>query len=781
MKCTLIISSLPDIIFIHADKAFIKHINKLSCKAGFIGEDHNEDEMDMTALSQIFSPMITSLTYMNDLGNPYSSILCEDGTLFVFSQFDDLVFAAVNGDGEESEEFLKRKLSVIYKLATLHYGASLELLKPEIVSAQKKAWKTLGSLIDTWGFLSSQQQSFLVEAVERLHVNLDLSEMSIGVLDTALSMARNRGDQNAVHALLLVNTKLLALYSSRNASELKAADILLITVLLHNIFPHSKQAIPLTLNRTPPPLAHQVIRKGGPSVSHRILGGPLTPGASSAHGQSSSTPVHSNPVDIDSPSQKAKAEDVGYPGSSVEEEFFYSPRSSPTPSDGRESTAQELPKTPSTPKEYFFTPRADTPDYLKQMLEDEEAEETDEEELEAASESLSTDSRHEYYRQPVFLSSDRCPYLPHVLHFVRLATGTVLVLVSETKQCNVAQFIYQALQSLASIKPSNKQSQRTVQQAQAIMERLETTLKKVLDSMRTTVGVAVENQVRTLRHRWELVKRGNLLSFLAAPAGVEMTPQLESSVSEMTRSLKSLFSVLFCTSRGEPSISQQLLVTISQIKEMLQTRLADCEDYLLVKGQRNVTMTAYPFHGLQRSFYHVKSLHNPCTDFPGLVHFIYVDRSSDQVTAPSINTTPSKIRDSCDPCYVIKQKIWDMWTYIHSYLLLGHTFVAVRDGDFLFTYCLWFEDASGNPVQPHCPLPVLLGSPPPGILSSPFYKDLTRRCFPTAPVNAIRCYELMCVHVGLVPVQFATKHIRRLASALFETSLGAHYPISLIQ
>ena len=57
----------------------------------------------------------------------------------------------------------------------------------------------------------------------------------------------------------------------------------------------------------------------------------------------------------------------------------------------------------------------------------------------------------------------------------------------------MAQFIYQALQSLASIKPSNKQSQRTVQQAQAIMERLETTLKKVLDSMRTTVGVGVRS------------------------------------------------------------------------------------------------------------------------------------------------------------------------------------------------------------------------------------------------------------------------------------------------
>ena len=86
MKALLIISSLPDIIFIHADKGFVKHINKLSREAGFIGEDHNEDEMDTTALSQMFSPMITSLTYMNELGNPYSSILCEDGTLFVFRQ-----------------------------------------------------------------------------------------------------------------------------------------------------------------------------------------------------------------------------------------------------------------------------------------------------------------------------------------------------------------------------------------------------------------------------------------------------------------------------------------------------------------------------------------------------------------------------------------------------------------------------------------------------------------------------------------------------------------------
>ena len=86
---------------------------------------------------------------------------------------------------------------------------------------------------------------------------------------------------------------------------------------------------------------------------------------------------------------------------------------------------------------------------------------------------------------------------------------------------------------------------------------------------------------------------------MMTPVGTEMSPQLEASVNEMTRCLKSLFSVMFCTSRGGPSISEQQLATISQIKGMLQLQLADFEDYLLVKGQRNVTMTAYPFFFLR--------------------------------------------------------------------------------------------------------------------------------------------------------------------------------------
>ncbi|KAK3698101.1 hypothetical protein QZH41_018153, partial [Actinostola sp. cb2023] len=60
-------------------------------------------------------------------------------------------------------------------------------------------------------------------------------------------------------------------------------------------------------------------------------------------------------------------------------------------------------------------------------------------------------------------------------------------------------------------------------------------------------------------------------------------------------------------------------------------------------------------------------------------------------------------------------------------------------------------------------------------------KNLIHRCFPAAQEGTIRCYELLCMHIGLVPVRLAAKHIRKLADALFESSLGAHYPISLLQ
>ena len=95
-------------------------------------------------------------------------------------KYDNLTFMAINGSGDESEDFLRRKLAVVHKLAVMNYGATLQLLKVELPSARKKAWQSLGLLIDSWQLLFTQQQSFLVEVsiticqLSKLHDSLEM-------------------------------------------------------------------------------------------------------------------------------------------------------------------------------------------------------------------------------------------------------------------------------------------------------------------------------------------------------------------------------------------------------------------------------------------------------------------------------------------------------------------------------------------------------------------------------------------------------------------------------
>lgn len=49
-------------------------------------------------------------------------------------------------------------------------------------------------------------------------------------------------------------------FSSHHASKLQAPDIILLTTLVCSKFPLPLQSIPLSVNRTPPPLAHDIIK-----------------------------------------------------------------------------------------------------------------------------------------------------------------------------------------------------------------------------------------------------------------------------------------------------------------------------------------------------------------------------------------------------------------------------------------------------------------------------------------------------------------------------------------
>jgi hypothetical protein len=96
--------------------------------------------------------------------------------------------------------------------------------------------------------------------------------------------------------------------------------------------------------------------------------------------------------------------------------------------------------------------------------------------------------------------------------------------------------------------------------------------------------------------------------------------RLERIVASLHERLVGLFQLLFLSppSNHNPARQQLLSHTISQIRQRVSSGLADCRQYLEVRARRNVSLAAF------------------VSDFPGLLHFLYVDRATDRLTAPTL-------------------------------------------------------------------------------------------------------------------------------------------------
>lgn len=66
---------------------------------------------------------------------------------------------------------------------------------------------------DVWLQLRDSEQAFLVEAVEQLCVNPDISTATMKALHDACERIKAATDFNRMHALVFVENKFLALYS----------------------------------------------------------------------------------------------------------------------------------------------------------------------------------------------------------------------------------------------------------------------------------------------------------------------------------------------------------------------------------------------------------------------------------------------------------------------------------------------------------------------------------------------------------------------------------------
>lgn len=816
MKGFIVVDRINDIQFLDTDKEFAKHINEQAKESGLLPEDYSDIfALDPNVVMQQFSPLFMSQWFLIDQAkNPCSSITCENGLLYVFKHFEDFLIISINGDGTESEDFLTRKNLVFIRLIGFVNGPVIDQIKNPKFKSRAEKWKYLQTLMATWVYLSNNEQAFLVEAVERLHVNQLVNEQCFEVLQAAIAVVQEAGERNTQHALLFVNTKLLAMYSNRNAHELIAADILCITLLVRALFPSNEKLEDLFAHSYKDSANRSQGTTSMSSAAGKTQGGSngererfesafegTTTGDEEdeddtkyhscvdnpSNGRSSSRRKPSSTPETTILTEALEDEDTAvYPEVS---ETYFTPTMSPvfvdpsklhggssrsqsdTPnkldqaSRKRSHTTGELGSTSQVrgqgeetfgrgrsrslnepTKEPFKFQSHSSSDTVKQ------------ETIQQPQEPALREEDMEYIKQPVFLNTPLCRFSPFQMHCRRIYPGIMMVILTEMPKLSQANRLVQILQLLKDMINGNRDTVSR-NQGQLIYDVINTHIIKILSVLKKGKG-KLEASCGDIKKKWDndAMKIG-MLQYLEQGHRTEISPSLERSLKALYSKLMELFLCLYLTPR---QTTPQMTAAMGKIRNMVIKQLGDYKDYLAVKAQRNITMTSY----IER--------------FPGLIHFIYVNRRTNQVMAPSLNITHDDDNTTKDATQLLKEKIWSMSSWVQQKLHEGYTSVSTREGDFQYSYFLWFEDCTGNPEVIHKPYRADPTAPPPGILTGNFYKYLTHKCFPNAVQNTIHCNELFMMHVGLAPSQFIANQCRELASLLWDSSGEIYQSMNLL-
>ncbi|GBN12689.1 Hermansky-Pudlak syndrome 1 [Araneus ventricosus] len=352
----------------------------------------------------------------------------------------------------------------------------------------------------------------------------------------------------------------------------------------------------------------------------------------------------------------------------------------------------------------------------------------------------------------VYLKSRTGSFVPHIFYIIEVTPKLTLGMLNEltvhgSVSSNVASFIKQL---------DNIQNHPLIRSPLSSFDAFETEFRNLIDVIwKSKISIDKERHMKKLVSKWEQLKLCELEKIFKMPKDKITNPRLESGLSSCSDVLKSFFEecvAIPCLKFEETTQSSEYQEVLKTLQKISVKRLSDVADFLEVKAMQNITMASYPFF-----------------KYPGLIHFIYIDRNSDCLIAPNVvvkkghlNGTPS-----------LKQKIWKMVSVGRRYIDGIKNFCCLwKDNDLYFYYNIWFEDSTGRVIKPTAH-PNLKHFPKKGIICGNFYKRLVQECFPAASHNHILCYEFFCVHLESTPVETIVDHSRKLCTQLWDFS-GAY-------